>query len=104
MEIKIHFNHMEPSDAVETVIKDKVVRLKKYFEGRFSVSWNCSVEKGVHTSNVTVHGKNLDINAHADSDSLYKTIDIVMDKIEKQIAKRKDVLTNKHHEKFVATL
>ncbi len=102
MDVKVHFTNLEPSTAVETIIKEKVLRLKKYFEGRFSVHWNCSVEKDNHASNVTVMGKNIEMNAHAKTDNMYKTIDVVMEKLEKQLSKKKDVITNKHHDKLTS--
>ncbi|MEK6625683.1 MAG: ribosome-associated translation inhibitor RaiA [Bdellovibrionota bacterium] len=102
MEVKVHFTNLEPSASVETIIQEKVAKLKKYFEGRFSVHWNCSIEKDNHTSNVTLLGKNIELNAHAKTDNMYKTIDVVMEKLEKQLGKRKEVITNKHYDKLTS--
>jgi len=101
MELKVNFTNLDPSPAVESVIAEKAVKLKKYFEGKFHVQWNCTVEKGTHHSNVTLHGAHFDINAHASDDNLYKTIDHVLEKLEKQLLKKKETVTNKHHEKVI---
>lgn len=101
MDVKVHFTNIDPSETVIATINEKVLRFKKYFAGKFNVHWNCSVEKEDHTSSVTIVGKGIEINAHATSDNLYKTIDSALEKLEKQLLRKKEVVTNKHHAKVI---
>jgi putative sigma-54 modulation protein len=102
MELKVHYTNLESSPTVDAVILEKADRLKKFFEGKFTVNWTCSIEKERHLSSVSITGKNVDFNAYAESDTMYKTIDLVMEKLEKQLRRKKDRVTNKHHDKLTA--
>ncbi len=103
MDLKVTFNHIEKTDAIEEKIKDKASKLKKYFDGRINVHWICNVEKGQQTSSVTVSGQGFTMNAHATDENLYKTFDTVMEKLDKQLHKRKDKITSKSNTKLTST-
>ena len=53
------------------------------------------MKEGQHLAEVTLIGPQFEYRASAGSDSLYKTIDLVMEKIEKQLSKRKDKIRNR---------
>jgi putative sigma-54 modulation protein len=104
MQLKISFIHMDHSDAVESHIKEKATRLKKYLNGKIDVEWTCEASKHEHISHVNVHGKGFHYHANASADNLYKTIDMALEKVERQIVRKKEKVTNKHHIKLAGAI
>lgn len=101
MELKLNFTHMETSPTVESHIREKSERLKKYLDGKLQIEWTCAATRNEHVSSINVTGKDIHYHAVASAESLYKTIDLALEKIERQISKKKEKVTNKHHRKLV---
>jgi putative sigma-54 modulation protein len=97
MKLKISYKHMKHSDALDERIKDKSDRLEKYYEGNLSVQWVCWVHEEKHWAEVKVHGPKFDYFAKGWADNMYKTLDLVIDKIERQIDKQKGMHKNRMH-------
>ena len=97
MNITIAYKSMESSPAVEEKIKEKCHRLEKYFKGAFHVDWTCHVEKDNHISEVYVSAAHHKFHAHSEKDSLYKTIDDAIEKLEKQMARESSQEKEKIH-------
>lgn len=91
MKIVSSFKHLEHTPALDEKIQSKSKKLQKYFEGNIEVHWTCYVrEDGAHCSDVKVLGPNFEYHAGAHSESLYKTFDQAISKIQKQVHKKKD--------------
>ena len=99
MNLQINFQHMDSTEALKEKIQSKADKLKKFFNGRFDVSWTVSVDKSGHHSNVTILCGGLSVNAQSTKDDLYKTFDDVIHKLEKQLLKHKSQLKDKIHHK-----
>lgn len=99
MKVTISFQHLEHTPSLDTRIKEKTTKLKKYMEGKTHAKWNCYVEDHVHYAEVDLVGPKCEFHATAHSDSLYKSIDLVLQKLEKQIQKKNSKLKNKLHRK-----
>ena len=91
MKIVSSFKHLEHTPALDQKIEAKSPKLKKFFEGNFEVHWTCYVrDDGAHCAEVKLLGPSFEYHATAHSDSLYKTLDLAVNKIEKQVSKKKD--------------
>jgi putative sigma-54 modulation protein len=99
MNLQYVFHQLESTDAIKQKIDTKAKKLKKYFHSDFDVKWVCSVEKNAHHSHVTVSGHGLQVDATATDDSLYKTFDEVIAKLEKQLDKNNKQVQDKIHRK-----
>ena len=97
MDLKVTYKHIESTPAIEEQIKRKSTKLKKYFNGRIDVDWICSVEGGVHSSDVSVRGDQIHFHATSSDDNLYKTFDSVIVKLERQLSKKNQQLKAKIH-------
>ena len=97
MKISISFKNLEHTEALDEKIKEKTERLSKFFDGNISVHWVCHVDGPSHCADMKLSGPTFTFNASAKSETMYKTLDLVMDKIEKQLQKRKE--TWKDHAK-----
>lgn len=99
MKLTIACQNMDHTDSIDQKIHEKSQRLQKYFEGKVTVAWNCSVKDGVHYSEVNLVGPQFDYHAKAKADNLYKTFDMAVAKLEKQIQRKKEKVKNKLHRK-----
>lgn len=97
MKITVSFLHLEHTPALDERIKEKSMKLKKYFQDRGTMKWSCYVKNGEHYAEVNFHAGNTDYHAKAWSDNMYHTIDLVLEKLEKQVCKKKEKFTNKMH-------
>ena len=101
MKLKISFKHLDHTPALDERIKEKTEKLEKYFEGNLKVEWTCWVHEDKHWADVKVHGPKFDFFAKASADNMYKSLDLVIEKIERQMDKQKEVMKNKlHHDRF----
>lgn len=97
MTFRASFKQMKTSAAIRTYAKEKSDRFKKYFAGRISVSWNFSVERELCHAHVHITGNHMDYFAEAQTEDMRGSVDIVMDKIEKQLRKHKEVVKDHLH-------
>jgi putative sigma-54 modulation protein len=97
MKLTISFKHLKHSDALDTKIKEKTEKLEKYFQGNTSVHWVCWVHENEHWAEIKVHGPKFDFFAKASSDNMYKTLDLCIEKMERQVERQKDIKRNKLH-------
>jgi putative sigma-54 modulation protein len=98
MKITVSFLHLEHTEALDTRIKEKSEKLTKYFQDKGTMKWSCYVKNGEHYAEVNYHAPQCDYHAKAKSDNMYHTIDLVMDKIEKQVYKKKDKFSKIHRD------
>ncbi len=98
MDVKIVFKHLEHTESLDDLIKKKSEHFKKFLEGKINVNWVCSLTDGEHLAEVKIQGPNCLFFAKAHSDTMYKSIDLAIDKIEKQVIKQKDKWKNHIHD------
>ncbi len=93
MNANVSFRHMDSSPALRDYAVGKLERVvNKYVHGTIDASIVMSVEKIRHIANFTVQIKNLTVKGESDSEDMYSSIDIALDKIERQLRRHKDRL------------
>ncbi len=97
MMINVSFKHMSASDAIRDYATEKTERLKKYFNGKTHVTWTFSVEKTEHIAHCHLVGNHMDYFGEASNDSLQESIDMALEKIEKQVKKHKEIVKDHLH-------
>lgn len=91
MKIVSSFKNLEHTDSLDQKIHEKSQKLQKYFEGNFEVQWTCFVrEDGAHCADVKLIGPSFEYHASGHADSLYKTFDLVISKLVRQVQKKKE--------------
>ncbi len=89
MQISMTFRHMEATDAMKAMVEEKLSRAKKYIQGPIEATVVLSVERYLHTCDVTLNAAGQTYQGHEETDDMYTSLDKVMDKIERQIDKNK---------------
>lgn len=82
---------VQVTEALRDYAEKKLSRLEKYFDPSVTseVNVTLSVTKGVHNVEVTIPLSGLFLRAEEKSEDMYASIDLVVDKLERQIRKHK---------------
>lgn len=97
MNIHITFKNLDSSDAIKNHINEKTEKLLKYFNGNISVDWVLSVEKQAHVAHCHMVGNNMDYFGEGTSNDLYASIEMALERIEKQLRKHKEIVKDHLH-------
>ena len=93
MQIAVTFRHMESSDAVRSYVEEKLAKVKKYIEEPIDAQVVLSVQKKIHhRAEVTMVAKGLTMKSTEEKDDMYAAIDLMVDKIERQLKRYKEKL------------
>lgn len=97
MKLTLFFKNIKHTPSIDHRIEQKSEHLSKYFNGGFEVQWFCYTKLGVHSADVCVIGPKYRYRASAASENLYKCFDLVMDKLEKQLYRKKEKVRDRIH-------
>lgn len=82
-------HHLDVTPALKQYVEKKMGRMERYLEASqvHDVSVTMSVTRGVHTVEVMIPLGQALLRAEERSDDMYASVDLVMDKLEKQLEK-----------------
>ena len=95
MNLSVTFRKMEPSDSLKEYAQEKISRVEKYLDSAVEASAVLSIEKFRHTADVTILSDGLKINGQEQTEDMYSAIDIVVDKLERQIKRHRQKIKNR---------
>ncbi|HDP79370.1 MAG TPA: ribosome-associated translation inhibitor RaiA [Spirochaetes bacterium] len=90
MKIIITGRRMEISPSLKDYVEKKLEKLEKYFNQLIDIHVVMNVEKLDHMVDVMVNGDGVQFYALEKSGDMYSSIDLIVDKIEKQIVRFKE--------------
>ena len=85
MRISYSFRNMEPSDAVKNYASEKISKIQKYMRAPIHAEATFSMERHLHRVDLTLTGDGHRFASHGQSEDMYATIDLVMDKMDRQV-------------------
>jgi putative sigma-54 modulation protein len=97
MQIDMSFRHMDNSEATKEYTRARCETLKRYFDGRVHLVWTFSAEKLQRIAHCHLLGNNMDYFGEASTEDMKGSIDLVIDKIEKQVRKHKEIVKDHLH-------
>ena len=91
----IRSKDIEVTKSIKEYIEEKLSKVDKYFKNPDEITANILLKVKGHdqTIEVTIPTKNILIRNEVEDVDLYAAIDLVMDKIERQIRKNKEKIT-----------
>ncbi len=95
MQINVTFRHMDHSEELKDYINDRFTRLKKYSDSPMNVNVVLTAEKFRKTAEVVITGDGIRAAAKQEHDDLRAAIDLVLDKIERQLKKFREKVKNR---------
>ena len=96
MKIQISGQHIEVTQAIKDHIKKKFEKIEKHFEHLVNVHIVLKVEKKQHVAEATVHVSRHDFATTTYSEDMYTTINMLVDKLDRQIVKHKGKIQVHH--------
>lgn len=92
MQITISGHHVEVTPALREYVLTKFDRLQRHFDQITNTDVTLIVEKLVQKAEATVHVSGADIFANAESEDMYAAIDLLADRLDRQLIKHKEKL------------
>ena len=99
MQINLTGHHITVTPALKDYVSTKLKRLERHFDHVTNTHVILTVEKKTRKkAETTVHVSGGNLHAEALDGDMYAAIDALVDKLDRQIKRHKEKLTN-HHEK-----
>ena len=90
MQVNISGHHIEVSEALQNYVNLKLEKLTRHFDQIGNVQITLSVEKERHKAEASMNVKGAQLHADAELDDLYAAIDLMSDKLDRQLLKHKE--------------
>jgi len=96
MQLNITFRNLASSDSLKDYAKDKVERVHKYLDRAGEAHVVLSLERHLHHADITIMSGAWLLRGREKSEDMYASIDLAMDKIERQLRRYKEKLKTHH--------
>ncbi len=96
MQLNLTGHHVVITAALRDYVDNKLERLERHFDHVTDVHCILTVEKLQHKAEATVHVSGGKLYADAIEDDMYAAIDGLIDKLDRQVKKHKEKLTDHH--------
>lgn len=90
MQINVSGHHVEVTDSLRKYVESKLDRLERHYDRITNMQVILSVEKQRQKAESTVRIEGGEVFADAESDDLYAAIDMLADKLDRQLIKQKE--------------
>ncbi|MFZ9406229.1 MAG: ribosome hibernation-promoting factor, HPF/YfiA family [Burkholderiaceae bacterium] len=98
MNLTITGHHLEVTPALRDYVTGKLERIRRHFDQVVDITVFLSVEKLRQRAEINVHVRGKDLFAEATDNDLYAAIDALMDKLDRQVLKYKEMRQDHAHE------
>jgi len=96
MKINLTGHHVDLTDPLREYVNSKMERLERHFDNVTDTHVVLSVEKLRHKAEATMHIIGGNIFADAEQENMYAAIDSLVDKLDRQVKKHKEKMTDHH--------
>ena len=90
MNLNVSGHHLDVSPAIRTYVSGKLDRVTRHFDHVIDAHVILSVDKLQRKAEVTLHVRGKDIHVESTNADLYAAIDLLVDKLDRQVLKYKD--------------
>ena len=96
MQITYTFRNLDSSNALKEYAKEKVERVNRYLDRASEAHVVCFLERHHHVCDITIHAGAFSMRGREKSEDFYASVDLAMDKIERQLKRYKEKLKAHH--------
>ncbi|GHG67680.1 ribosome-associated translation inhibitor RaiA [Comamonas sp. JC664] len=96
MQFNITFRQFGASDSLKEYAREKVERVNRLLDRAGEAHVVLSLERHLHHADITIHSGAWVLRGRDKSDDMYASIDLAMDKIERQLRRYRDKLKTHH--------
>jgi putative sigma-54 modulation protein len=97
MQLNISGHHVDVTDALRSYAEEKLRKLERHYDHVTNTHLVLTVEKMRQRAEATVHVSGAELFADAEGEDLYAAIDLLIDKLDRQIIKHKEKTLDRHH-------
>ncbi len=90
MQTSVTFKNLDSSEHLKNYVSDKLDRFDRLMDNPAGANVVLRVEKFRHIAEININGDRMTINGKEETEDMYSDIDMVLDKLEKQIKKGKE--------------
>ena len=94
MQINLTGHHLDITPAIRSFVQEKLERIERHFDHITNIHVILTVEKGRQKAEASIHVNRGNIFANAQHDDMYAAIDMLIDKLDRQVIKHKEKLSN----------
>ncbi|MBF0255158.1 MAG: ribosome-associated translation inhibitor RaiA [Gammaproteobacteria bacterium] len=95
MQIKVTGHHVDVTDSMRDYVDSKFERLERHFDHVLDVHVILSVEKLQQKAESTIHLNGANIFADCIHEDMYAAIDLLVDKLDRQVIKHKEKIQDR---------
>jgi putative sigma-54 modulation protein len=95
MNLSVSGHHLEVTPAIRSYVEAKISRVTRHFDHVIDAHVILTANKLVQKAEVTLHVPGKDLHCECEEGDLYAAIDVLADKLDRQILKYKDKLYDK---------
>lgn len=96
MQINVTGHHVDITPSLRDYVTGKMDRLERHFDNVTDVHVILSVEKLNQKAEATLHIAGGNVYADATDEDMYAAIDALIDKLDRQVKRHKEKLTDHH--------
>ena len=96
MQLSVTGHHIEITDSLRSYVGTKLAKIERHFDHMTDIHCVLTVEKLQHKAEATIHVGGGTIHAEQIEQNMYAAIDILVDKLDRQVKKHKEKLTDHH--------
>jgi putative sigma-54 modulation protein len=95
MNLNVSGHHLDVTPAIRTYVRAKLERVIRHFDHVIDAHVILTVDKLRQKAEVTLHVRGKDLHCASEEDDLYAAIDLLADKLDRQVLRYKDKLSEK---------
>lgn len=96
MNLTVTGHHVEVTDSMRNYVVEKLRRLQRHSENLFDIQVILSVEKVRQKAEATIQVSGNTLHAHTTQPDMYAAIDLLMDKLDRQLIRHKEKSKDRH--------
>jgi putative sigma-54 modulation protein len=95
MNLNVSGHHVEVTPAILSYVRSKIERVTRHFDHVIDAHVILTVNKIRQKAEVTLHVRGKDLHCESEQEDLYAAIDLVADKLDRQVMRYKDKRSEK---------
>jgi len=95
MNLNVSGHHVEVTPALRSYVHAKIERVSRHFDHVIDAHVILTVDKQRQKAEVTLHVSGKDLHCESVEGDLYAAIDLLVDKLDRQVLRYKDKLVEK---------
>ena len=96
MNLQLTGHHLDVTPALREYVHSKLSRVSNHFDHVIDVKVTLSVEKLIQKVEATLHVPGNDLHATCSDENMYSAIDMLADKLDRQVLKHKEKMSDHH--------